>query len=142
MAKGPTGAWDWFQFGPSVVLRETTGEYWMFFVGQTSQDPVASSSCIGFARSTDGVNWTDKSQLFTEQDLALLVGTSVDRVGGPRYFRDPQDGTEYLYFDYLLNSGFAKIGRVVIVPEPGTLVLLAVGVTGALAGRSIRKRQG
>jgi serine protease len=68
------------------VVKETDGTYTMYYV---------ASNDIYRARSTDGINWTNRLRFLRRSLLSDIIGFD-----SPHYFKD-SDGNEYLYFTFV-----------------------------------------
>ncbi len=124
MTNGAAGTWNDNVCRPSVAKPVGEDDYWMFF---------GSNSGIGFARSEDGVTWTDSQHFLDRYDLTAGMGEGIHHVADPYYFLDPVTGKEYLYFTYVPDAtNEFSMGRVELVPEPTTLSLLAIGALSLL----------
>lgn len=99
--------WDSGALYPGEIVKETDGSYTMYIFA-----PHCGTSSIGMAKSSDGINWTDRQELINNMDLGYGAGSGFWNID---YFKDT-DGKEYLYFgvtsDNLHPGWGSKIGRV------------------------------
>ena len=147
--KGAAGEWDSYTMGKPTVIRLADDEYCMWYGSGKLGDPKAYAAGIGYATSTDGVNWTRDP------------GNPLFHVTDGTAYRDKRtytpwvmlDGSEArMYFSAEAATGGAdSIGLATApvgggpppeptsIPEPGALSLLALL---GLGGMWRRRRRG
>lgn len=95
---GPQGAWDQFELGWPSVVKD--GDEFRMYYGVKTKDGYA----IGFATSTDGINWTKYNdtetteEQFAESDPVFVKGADWEyiKVDRPRVVITP-DGWVMIY---------------------------------------------
>ena len=144
---GVAADWDSGTMGKPTVLRLADDEYHMWYGSGKTGDPVAYAGGIGYATSTDGIEWTrdPANPLFHVSDG---VAYRSKRTYTPWVFID---GTEAkMYFSAENATGGAdSIGLATapysngggpVIPEPVTICALGLAVAG-LGGYVRRRRQ-
>jgi hypothetical protein len=127
---GVTGAWDKTYVSRATVIRESDSQFDMWYSGGVG----AMDNGIGYASSTDGINWTRASNpIFYKNDG---VAWRNDRTYTPMVI-----GDQMWFTGKDLATGSYTIGYAIGVPEPGTLVLLVTAGLGALGTMWIRRRR-
>ncbi len=96
--------WESYVLYPHVVKEPWGSDYVIYY---------STLNGLGRAKSTDGINWTEREQILT--------------TGCYSHFFQSPDGTPYLYFTQGSNIVRMK-GR--LIPEPSTLLLLGSGLLG------------
>ncbi|MHC4090079.1 MAG: hypothetical protein ACYSVY_07340 [Planctomycetota bacterium] len=112
---GPGEPWEHWVMHPDVV-QTPEGSYVMYYsAGVATPYPIYPRlESIGVARSSDGINWTDRTRLFGVSDL----GQQVITVSDPRYFVG-LEGNEWLYFSYALDwDGDGDVDELRIARTP------------------------
>jgi predicted GH43/DUF377 family glycosyl hydrolase len=115
-----SGAWDQNYVSRATVLKENDDTFDMWYSGGVT----TMDQGIGYASSTDGINWTrDPNPIFSASDG---VAWRANRTYTPVVIGDQ------MWFTGKDNSGNYTIGYATGVPEPGTLALLAAAGLGML----------
>jgi len=129
--KDAAPAWDSYTMGKATVLRLGPNDYHMWYGSGKSGDPKAYAAGIGYATSTDGVNWTRDAgnPMFHYTDGATYRDK---RTYTPWVMLD--SGEARMYFSAEANAtGVDSIGLTTapmgggptaLIPEPGVLGLL------------------
>lgn len=77
LAKGSRPDWDWRGVGVGCVV-EISGTYNMWFTGYKGYDEAEIEVAIGYASSSNGISWSNRSRVLTEG-----TGWEVNGVGAP-----------------------------------------------------------
>jgi len=107
-----------------------------------------NSYTIGIDYGPDGIKGTADDVLYTSGDASLYlihellyvgVGASFNASGAPG--STPQEQMQYT-LDYIGCVGTFQVdNRYYLIPEPGTIALLAGGLLGLLTLRRLRKKR-
>jgi predicted GH43/DUF377 family glycosyl hydrolase len=95
---GTTGSWDYLGVAFPTVIKDN-GIYKMWFSGYDG-----TTWRIGYATSTDGINWTKYTYNGTDSPLIDVSGSGPDTYGAYAAFVE-KDGTVYKMYYTGINSG-------------------------------------
>jgi hypothetical protein len=125
-----TGAWDATHVGRSTVWQESDSSFHMWYSGGDGR----MNHGIGYATSTDGLQWTRDtmhSPIFSKSDG---VSWRSERTYTPAVIGDE------MWFSGKDGSGNYTIGYATAVPEPASAAVLLLVL--AAAGAGVRSRHG
>ena len=124
--------WEGAIYRPSVV-KEDDGTYTMFynaFYAYIKPDGNwyidGHTGSIGIAKSSEGITWTNRTQLLKASDL----GMNIDHLEDPYHFRDT-DGKRYLYFTYY-RKGVPSVGGIVVPVDKFGLLAPYIGFASTI----------
>lgn len=116
--------WDSGYVGFGTVVKESDNLFHLWYSGGSDY---SLNNGIGYASSTDGINWTkdDSNPIFHKTDGVAWRDnrTYTPMVIGDEMWFTGKDATTEIY----------AIGYATAIPEPGTLALLVMAGVGLLA---------